>query len=304
MKILFISSNEPDYQNDVTLHGLKSLFGDSVVDIPKKPCMYTNEHDTQPIYGNGFTIFKTLQSDRADRTDISNKIKGKFFDAIVYGSARRNLQFVNEAFAAYDKSKIAFIDGEDDTYIGFNLADRGVYFKRELGNTTEGVYPISFGFPAEKIPAIFMEKTKLISDTVPGIDPWNRSSNGKKNYAFTKEEDYYAEYQKSKFAWTWKKAGWDCMRHYEIIFNRCLPLFFELQKMPTQTMEKFPREKIEAYQDKWFEKLTEGYDKSLRIKCDIDKNEYDDVVESIFEYSKNNLTTINTAKSVLNLLKL
>ena len=38
-----------------------------------------------------------------------------------------------------------------------------------------------------------------------------------------------------------KKGGWDCMRHYEIIMNRCLPIFIGVENMPLYTMREYPR---------------------------------------------------------------
>lgn len=293
MKILFIGSDTADYQNDVLLHGFKQKFGDQVVDIPQKSCMYSGMPDPGPIYGNGFTIFKTLNLDNVDRSDIKPKIQDKIFDLIIYGSVRRNLSYIYDVIPLYDKNQIVFVDGEDDTSIYMDLLRYGLYFKRELDKYIDGVYPISFGFPKEKIPKQPCDKVKIISDIIP---------NSNQNYKFTVEADYYKEYQQSMFAWTWKKAGWDCMRHYEILFNRCLPLFFELDKLPTQTMVKFPRQQLEKYQNKFFRKIDGIYSDSMKPLENIDKNEYNDTLDCVFDYCLNNLTTKHCAENILSKL--
>jgi hypothetical protein len=38
-----------------------------------------------------------------------------------------------------------------------------------------------------------------------------------------------------------KKSGWDCLRHYEIMMNHCIPLFRDLPECPSLTMTHFPR---------------------------------------------------------------
>ena len=42
------------------------------------------------------------------------------------------------------------------------------------------------------------------------------------------ESDYYKDYQRSYFAITCKKGGWDCLRHYEILANAVSPTFLIL----------------------------------------------------------------------------
>jgi hypothetical protein len=39
-----------------------------------------------------------------------------------------------------------------------------------------------------------------------------------------------------------KKAGWDCMRHYEILGNNCIPYFVGLEDCPKNTLANLPKE--------------------------------------------------------------
>jgi hypothetical protein len=38
-----------------------------------------------------------------------------------------------------------------------------------------------------------------------------------------------------------KKAGWDALRHYEIMGNNCMPLFHNLQDCPRWVMMRLPK---------------------------------------------------------------
>jgi hypothetical protein len=95
------------------------------------------------------------------------------------------------------------------------------------------VYPISFSIPESKIVTGAHPKTKQFSHIIPG-DP--------STYIFQDEASYRQDYQTSVFGKTCKKAGWDCLRHYEILANGCIPWFDGLEECPNQTMTHFPKE--------------------------------------------------------------
>lgn len=134
------------------------------------------------------------------------------------------------------------------------------------------IYPITFSIPDCKIVKEVPEKIRVISKLLPGV---------KRTYIYNTEEEYYKQYQESIFAFTTKKAGWDCLRHYEIIANGCIPVFYGIDTCPENTLSLFP--------------------KSLILECIDFYEEYkDDVVEDIpyssivtklLEYSRSYLTT-------------
>lgn len=43
------------------------------------------------------------------------------------------------------------------------------------------------------------------------------------SYSYDTEAEYNKQYSESYFAVSSKKAGWDCLRHYEIIAAGCIP---------------------------------------------------------------------------------
>jgi len=234
MNILYIvNASGPDYLCDMIFHGLKQIKNAAVIDSKKLWYMYKLPFEIKTLlYGRGFTIYGNLDDDNADRNNIIEKIESCFFDFIFYGSVHRCLDYIDLVLKRYKKNKIIFIDGEDQTDIRYDLSAKGLYFKRELSSETENVFPVQFSIPSEKIYKGECVKTKLYSDIIPGT---------KNNYVFYDELSYYNEYRKSSIALTTKKAGWDCLRHYEIISNRCLPYFQDIENCPLQTLHNWPK---------------------------------------------------------------
>jgi hypothetical protein len=101
--------------------------------------------------------------------------------------------------------------------------------------SSQNAYPISFAIPANKISKDTFSKRRLLAINLPGI---------KSTYIYNDEESYYAGYRESYFGLTHKKNGWDCMRHYEIIANNCLPYFPDVNEIPVMTMHNFPKELV------------------------------------------------------------
>ncbi|MFA5042837.1 MAG: hypothetical protein WC381_05445 [Kiritimatiellia bacterium] len=240
MKILYlacanVSSRFPreDYLCDMLFHGFRSLFGADVVDVARNDSMYS---DNPPecrlkMYGKGFTIWNTLDPELPiDRKGIESKIKSRYFDLIIYSQATRSLPFINDVCSFYPKDRVLLFDGEDIPLIKPGLLRLGLpLFKRELRRHVAGVFPISFCVPKEKMCHKFPSKDKQVARTPTQA------------HVFTTEREYYVEYQRAYFGRTQKKAGWDCCRHYEIVMNRCVPYFKDIQYIPDLTMTRFPK---------------------------------------------------------------
>ena len=97
-----------------------------------------------------------------------------------------------------------------------------------------GIRPISYAIPAEKIVTAPPDEVADVRDPHRrrGSGP-NRSGEPSSGYPFTSEEEYYADLQRSRFAITTKRAGWDCLRHYEIAANGAVPCFRDLDAKPS-----------------------------------------------------------------------
>lgn len=99
--------------------------------------------------------------------------------------------------------------------------------------------PISFAIPQEKITWVHpRSKTKDFPTHI--VDPEVAaevrgaffSDVGSDRYIFTSEADYYADLRASRFGITTKRAGWDCLRHYELAANGCVLCFRHLDRKP------------------------------------------------------------------------
>ena len=240
MNILFISSaNQPDYQCDVIYHGLKMLYGTKVESVNDIWFMYDDlvKDEQKFLYGLGFTLYGNLPASLRNvqsPQNVMEKLRNKFYDLVIYGSIQRDKSFLNTVLSNYQKEKIVFIDGEDWTKVSLDLVPSGIYFKRELEKPIDGVLPIGFGIPENKIQKVYQKKTKKWSFNRPG----NLST-----YIYKTEDSYYQDYQQSEFALTTKKAGWDCLRHYEIIANGALPYFPDLGNCPVNILSHYPKER-------------------------------------------------------------
>jgi len=129
-------------------------------------------------------------------------------------------------------SENAFLLGS--TYAGAAL----IVFGAELFtfvNTMTTIIPFSYCIPDEFIVSSVPEKTKLKSFIIPGDKP---------SFGAGEQDKYYNEYRTSRFAVTRKKGGWDCLRHYEILANGCIPIFEKLEECPFFTMTTFPKELV------------------------------------------------------------
>lgn len=142
------------------------------------------------------------------------------------------------------------------------------------------IYPLSYSIPEE----IFTETEKC--NETKQFDNSPLIPGKQETYIYGNESSYYKMYRRSKFGLTTKKGGWDCLRHYEMLASKCIPIFPDLDMCPNNTMHNFPKELI----------------KDINSKHNIDTltdSEYNDLVNNIFTYSKNNLTCEKSAEYFL-----
>ena len=286
MKILYISTfTSPDYQSDMIFHGLRSLFGEDCVDAYEAWLMYDDMRKYWPHRialngmdcGRGFTLYGKLPKLNIDRTDIESKVRNHYFDKIIYGSCMRCLDYFNIAQTNYNIQDIIMINGEDDSKT--EVTGAYPYFKRELiFPTRDFIKPLNFCIPKELIVTKVPEKTQDWGTVIPG---------DMNTYIFTDKEEqkYFEDYQKSYFGLTCKKGGWDCLRHYEILMNGCIPFFPNLENCPENTMKRFPKKLV--------------IDACNKIKNEEDLSFYEECVTLLLDWTRKNLTTECVAKDVI-----
>lgn len=324
MKILYIANNTTnDFLSDAVFHGINQIENIEVVDANYLWYMYddiTKDSLTHRFHGQGFTYYADIPFKKIDRSDIEQKINNRYFDFIIYGNVKRCLDFFDLVKNNYNKNQIIILDGEDlffgDIYtfqspINQEIIDCGNFYKREIHSENIKAKPISFAFPEKKIPIDCINKEKVLAQVIPGVPS---------TFTFTDEKDYYVDYQKSLFAYTWRKAGWDCLRHYEILCNNCIPLFLDIEHCPKDTCTTIPKQLLIEYykksgiydlfeMDKHFEYNSGGniiLNRDLTIVNNIDISDkfitlYYEYLEKIFNHAQYNLTTKKLAQYVLNL---
>lgn len=79
-----------------------------------------------------------------------------------------------------------------------------------------------------------------VRELTPAVRDWSSVIPGRK-YEYAEESVFMQQYAESRFAVTGKKAGWDCMRHLEIMATGCVPYFRQLELCPPQTLNRLPK---------------------------------------------------------------
>lgn len=280
MKILYIFNFEyPEYQSDSIYHGLIDS-GMDVYESHYPSYMLSSYENLNSIYGRGFTIFGKLNHTPKVEPErvIREKIKLKFYDYIFYGCVythvyfpkRQCLDYLDDVIQNYPKDRIHFIDGYDEpfnTCKSMGLDSYGTVWKTHLIDYNAG-NPISFAIPESQLIQYKIQKEKKFATIIPGEVS---------TYIYDNEIDYYHDYAISYYAMTWKKSQWDCMRHYEILANKTIPYFPDIDDCPPLTLSWFPKDIITE---------TNKYARRYEIHPN-----YDEICEYLFDYTKNNLTT-------------
>lgn len=210
---------------------------------------------TTSMYGMGYTITKKVPLKYKNAVVvhedyIEELLSQKTIDLIVYASIRRKFRpphrrlewkhpeqpcdFFHIVTQHYPKEKIIAFEGEDDNDFLEEVIDKVTYYKRELlPQDIHRAHPISFSFPSYWTPG----KEHLESKKIHIMSEYSPNNQGRR---FETEEEYYKQYSKSLFGYTMKKAGWDCMRHYEILGAGALPYFADIENKPETTMATWP----------------------------------------------------------------
>ncbi len=146
------------------------------------------------------------------------------------------------------------------------------------------VFPIQFSIPESKIVKEIPEKDTDFAFIIPGK---------LETYIYDREADYYEGYKRAYFAVTKKKYGWDCMRHYEILANGCIPYFLDLDSCDQNTMHFLPRELIKEAMN------LEGVSFMHIDHEKFDRAKYNEILRQLLDHTRKYLTTRNMAKYLL-----
>lgn len=327
MKILFLTTEIEDYLQDSILHGLRSLLGSDLVDYPQKFILY-KDFDKKGTYGRGFTLYDLLDDIEVDRDNIENKLRENFFDFVILGSIQRQIDIYIQLLPNLKKEKTIILDGEDTPALfGYHGLfwrkyyywfipkpnKKFNYYKREWTPETKfyhyyklipkpllkflpepkNLYKISFSIPEEKIIKSLPIKTKLFPKHIVDEEVASKVEGSFTKYVFDNETDYYKDLQSSKYGITTKRAGWDCMRHYEIAANGAVICFKDLDKKPETCAPHglIPGVNCITYKN---------YDELINQISNINDEKYKVLQSACLEWVKNNSTIRSALKLIDN----
>ena len=150
------------------------------------------------------------------------------------------------------------------------------------------VFPITFGISENKIAKTRTQKVRYLSPLMPGDI---------RTYIYTTEESYYHQYAESYFGLTFKKHGWDTMRTLEIIANRCIPVFLNIQDCPKRTLWNYPKELLVECKQFFDNNFSRGIDGIINDESFNSK--YNEYVDRLIDWLENNATNRKIGEYVL-----
>ncbi len=305
MKVLLINSDDgPDYLADLVnyyfLTNNYDLYTNHSLDF-----LFDDYKHKNKLYGKGFTLYGKVDNSIRSKQKVKslNDLFSSIgeFDLIIFTSIHRNFKsrplkkIFKELNSVSKNLNLITLDGEDFTQIDEFSAKNSNYYKRELIKKYNNLAnPISFTFPDERnIQTFNLEsKTQLLSPMDPRF---------KNSYIYVNEAEYFEQYQRSIFGVTTKKAGWDCMRHYEILSTGTLLFFPTIEDKPTLTMSTFPTE-LQIEINQLFLKLlsdSKNFDSLEKIRLDYPSKNY---ISRGVKKTKRNLSKVGLIEN--NFLKL
>jgi len=223
LRILYLTDQYMDYLSDEVLYGLRALLGQEVVDYPQKKLLYASERENIPrsmVWGNGATAFG-LPDLEIDREDIEAKVRGSYFDLVINSNCWR----IHTPLL----KNLVVLDGQDHRYLNpLYLGRVTAYFKRELLWNVPHVQPIQFALPDHLLDTAPTPKTKLTHasfSVMPGLRQQIADVYGCQYIDDWKE--YIRDINSSWYGISPKGAGYDCMRHYEILGRAVLCIYLD-----------------------------------------------------------------------------
>jgi FkbM family methyltransferase len=175
--------------------------------------------------------------------------------------------------------------GTSSTEIEYILKNQGYNIVKTLSANDwyfhiEYLFPLSYSIPLKFVKnAMEIKKTRLFSPLIPA---------DKKSYIYKDEISYNKNYSESYFSFTFKKGGYDCLRHYEILANNSIPYYIDIDEIPNKTMTTFPKSIVKKAM------------KSLLNKDNVQI--FDKYIQDLNEYTINNLTCEKTSDNFIKLI--
>jgi hypothetical protein len=262
LRILFLTDDREDYLADGLLHGLRQLPGLDVVDYPRKECMYEGGRKCKVapefgVRGGGFSLYGLLTEPEGgiDRSFIWQRLAAGWFNAVLVSNVWRQWGSLLQWHELLATQPLLLLDGDDDQRLyprsGTRVRQFGIgtglsnllqqptthIFKRELTNRSRkwglrlNIHPLAFSIPESLILSQLPIKSLLFPSHIVDRD-LSAKLGASANYVFVDEQSYRSDLASSRFGITTRRAGWDCLRHYEIAAAGAVICFRDLDKKP------------------------------------------------------------------------
>ena len=262
LRILFLTDDREDYLADGLLHGLRQLPGVELVDYPRKECMYEGGRHCRVapefgVRGGGFSLYGLLKEPEGgiDRSFIWQRLAAGWFNAVLVSNVWRQWGLLLQWRELLATQSLLLLDGDDDQRLypqsGTRVRQFGIgtgltnllqlpnthMFKRELTNRRRklglgfNVHPLAFSIPESLISQQLPNKSQLFPSHIVDRDLSNKLG-ANANYVFADEQSYRSDLANSRFGITTRRAGWDCLRHYEIAAAGAVICFRDLEQKP------------------------------------------------------------------------
>lgn len=262
LRILFLTDDREDYLADGLLHGLRQLPGVELIDYPRKECMYEGGRHCRVapefgVRGGGFSLYGLLKEPEGgiDRSFIWQRLAAGWFNAVLVSNVWRQWGLLLQWRELLATQSLLLLDGDDDQRLyprsGTRVRQFGIgtgltnllqlpnthMFKRELTNRRRklglglNVHPLAFSIPESLISQQLPNKSQLFPSHIVDQDLSNKLG-ANANYVFADEQSYRSDLASSRFGITTRRAGWDCLRHYEIAAAGAVICFRDLEQKP------------------------------------------------------------------------
>lgn len=166
------------------------------------------------------------------------------------------------------------------------------------------IHPISFGIPEKSVRLQVPTKRSSFFSVIPGVQSTY--------YNLRDESHYFRGIAESLFSLTYKKAGWDCLRHYEILAKGSLPLFINIEACPKGALTMHPKNfyrlllKFPGLQFVTSKSKLQTYkieNINVNFSSTFDKQFYSAIVMASLRFTKNVLSTKAIAQYVVNTMQ-
>ncbi len=180
---------------------------------------------------------------------------------------------------------------------------------RAVGSRIISIFPIGFSIPPEYVRAVVPAKGQGLATVIPGAPETYKflpKPGATPAELMALERSYYADIERSYFGLTWKKAGWDCLRHLELLAAGCVPLFTDIGAAPRGAVAFLPKRVLgQVLRFPGIESLSgvpgfDGGDRNVVINPPrIDPVLYSLTATALLDYTRRHLTTPRMAAHLL-----